>query len=102
MVTDDIKFWGLGRLLRWVWDSKERLRCSLDSEEGVFYVASGVMEWNGHSCVSEGGEDRGAGGWGGLPVACQSRLSSPFSPLPLLHSLSGSLGISTGLSGPQL
>lgn len=42
-----------------------------------------VESWSGMdiaNCVSEGGEE-GAGGWDGLPVACQLPLSSPFSLL---------------------
>lgn len=75
MSTDGHQVLGTGALLRWVWDSKERLSLSLDPSEGVFHVAGGAMERNGYSnCVSEGGEDGGAGGWDGWPDSLGSAL----------------------------
>lgn len=53
-----------------------------------------VGSWRGMDiagCVSEGGEDRGAAGWGGLSVALHSWPNSPFSLLYPTHFL-GPLG----------
>lgn len=63
-----------------------------------------VESWSGMdiaNCVSEEDEDRSAAGWDCLPVACHSRLNSPFFTPLTFWKLWGSPRVSQTLSSAR-